>query len=263
MSWLSNIGVLAASRVSRARRIAALLLEVLLLAVRPGSWRRTVREVFSRQMLFSGVDAVYLTVFIAALVGLGVVMQGQLWLGRVGQSGLLGSLLISVVVREMAPMFVNFIVIGRSGSAMAAELATMTVRGEVTLLEAQGVEPALYLVMPRVLAVAFSVYALTVVFAFASLLSGWVFGILLGVAPPNIGAFVDSILDALLPRDIVTLVAKTIIPGFITGAVCCDAGLDLRTANATEVPMAVTSALVRSLTSAILTLVVLSVLSYV
>ena len=67
-----------------------------------------------------------------------------------------------LVARELGPLFANFVLIVRGGSAITTELGLMKVGGEVRVLEAQGIEPLPFLVMPRVLAMAVSAFCLTV-----------------------------------------------------------------------------------------------------
>ena len=75
-------------------------------------------------------------------------MQYNAWIGKVVQSRLLGPVVVVVVVRELGPLLVNFVVIARSGSADATELGLMHVAGEISVLER--LDPLLFLVVPRV-----------------------------------------------------------------------------------------------------------------
>ena len=96
---------------------------------------------FAWQLLLSGVESVRFILILAVLVGISVVVQLEVWTGRVGQSEKLGQLLVAVVARELAPLFANFVLIVRGGSTMASESGLMKIGGEVRVLEAQGVEP--------------------------------------------------------------------------------------------------------------------------
>src|SRR5207237_6895723 len=97
-------------------------------------------------------------------VGILVVVQLDVWTGRLWQSQTLGQLLVLVVAWELGPLFANFVLIVRGGSAITTELGFMKAGGEVRVLEAQGIDPLLFLVMPRVLAMAVSAFCLTVIF---------------------------------------------------------------------------------------------------
>ena len=219
MTILEKIGDRALDKWRYARDIAAVTHGVLCLAFKPRYWPRTVREQIGRQVLFTGVEALNLTTLIAVLTGISVVMQAQVWLSRFGQSEMLGPLLVALIVREIGPLLVNLVVIGRSGTAIATELANMRVRQEVRTLDAQGLDPMVYLVMPRMLSIVISVFCLTIVFIAVSFSSGYVLGLLLGVVPGNPSLFIKSVMSAITPKDLSIFFAKTLIPGVLTGAI--------------------------------------------
>lgn len=198
---------------------------------------------------------------LAVAVGLSVVVQTKVWLTRLGQSALLGPVLVAVVVRELGPLLVNFVVIGRSGTAMATELGNMKINGEVAWLDSMGLDPFAYLVMPRIVGAAVSVFCLSVLFIFMAFVSGYVSHALLGQHPGPIDLFARSILRALRPADVMTLWIKTVLPGLTTGALCCAEGLSVTAV--TEVPQASTRALVRSTISLFILSAVVSAITYV
>ena len=234
---------------------------VLRLALKPGSWPRTVRDVFARQLLFTGVEALRFIGLVGVLVGISVVLQAQLWLGKFGQSALLGPILVAVVVREAGPLLASFIVIARSGTAIAAELASMRVNNEIRVLDAQGIEPLVYLVMPRVLGVAVSILCLGIVFVAVSLGSGYLCGVLLRVSPADPRMFTESVFGAIGRADFANLLAKTLIPGLLTGGICCLEGLSVM-GSITEVPQAATRSVVRSIGALFVVSAVVSLLTY-
>jgi phospholipid/cholesterol/gamma-HCH transport system permease protein len=121
----------------------------------------------------------------------------------------------------------------------------MAVSGEVRALDAQGIDPFLYLVVPRVLAVTISVACLTVVFIVASLTSGYLCGVIIGVNPGPPLQFSDSVLRASALTDVLNVVLKTVAPALLTGAICCTEGLSVGHST-TEVPGATARALSRA-----------------
>jgi len=244
-----------------ASRTASFIWYALLFSVRPRTWRRPVREVLSRQILFTGIEALLFVSFIALLVGISVVAQAQVWLTRFGQKQFLGDVLVLVIVREAAPLLTNFVVIGRSGTAISTELANMKIAGELKVLEAYGIDPFTYLVVPRILGVMLSVFSLTVFFIVFSFSSGYVTGLMLGAQTGQPGIFVRSVFKALGAPGLINVAAKTFIPGLATGAICCLEGLSVKTAL-TEVPQAGTRALVRSSAALFMTSALVSVLTY-
>src|SRR6185295_8510615 len=133
----------------------------------------TVWTLFARQVLAVGVEPIGFVGGVAAFVGISVVVQLGFWTGEAGQSQLLGPLLVAVVARELGPLLTNIMVIVRSNSAMATELGVLKISGEVQVLEAQGNDPFLHLVMTRVLGVALSTFCLTVLFILVAFASGY------------------------------------------------------------------------------------------
>ncbi len=260
MSMLAAIGEGAIRRWDHVRYTAAVTASALRLAARPASWTGPVRLLVAKQILFTGVDAVGLILFIGLLVGLSVVTQAQLWLTRFGQSEMLGPLLVAVLIRGAGPVLVNFIGIGRSGTAIVTELATMRVHGQVRMLDAQGVDPMIYLVMPRILGVAVSVLCLTVLFVVGSLGAGYLVGLLLGVGAGAPSLFLESVLRPIRLTDVFDFLAKSTVPGLLAGAICCIEGLSI-SGSATEVPQAATRAVVRSIAALLVVSAVVSVLA--
>ena len=255
------LGAWALARLAGLRYLVAVSLGVLWVGARPATWRRTVREALARQVLFCGVESAPFTCRVAVLVGISVVVQAQLWLRRFGQSQLLGPLLVAVVIRELGPLLANVIVIGRSGNAMAAELGTMTVRGEVRVLDAQGLDPFVYLVVPRVLAMMASVLCLTLLFIATSPFSGYVLGLLLGAGTGGPGRFLDSVTGAIGPLDVLNVIAKSLIPGNLSAVICCTEGLGVG-ASITELPNAIARAVQRSVVALFFVSSVLSAVTY-
>lgn len=81
-----------------------------------------------------------------------VVSQAAYWLGYAGMAQMTGSILVSVLVREIAPILVGIILMGRSGMLSLTEIGMMVLGGEVRGLQARGIDPFLALVMPRTFA---------------------------------------------------------------------------------------------------------------
>jgi phospholipid/cholesterol/gamma-HCH transport system permease protein len=119
----------------------------------------------------------------------------------------------------------------------------MSVHHEVEVLDSQGVDPFVYLVVPRVIGVAVSVLCLTVLFVTVAVLGGWLFGVAFQVPALTGPRFVEGILVSLTPSDMIAFFAKAFVPGLVTGAVCCVYGLRVERVL-TAVPQAGTRAVV-------------------
>ena len=169
-------------------------------SIQPRYWARRFEPSSRGRFWPSGSNRSGLFCGVAVFVGISVVVQLAFWTGKAGQSQLLGPLLVAVVARELGPLLTNIVVIVRSSSAMATELGVLKINGEVRALEAQGNDPFLHLVMPRVLGVAVSTFCLTIVFILVALASGYFFGAWLGTGSRDVWFFTNTVLNALHPR---------------------------------------------------------------
>lgn len=260
-TWLSRIGERTLQAWNRWTRVVATAAIAVAHALHARTWRLPVRAVLARQILFTGVEALPFVTMVAVVIGLAVVLQTQVQLSRLGQTALIGPILAAVVVREAGPLLVNFVVIMRSGTAIASELSTMKLTGQLRVLDSQGVDPFPYLAMPRAIGVASAVVALAIYFVALSLASGYVVGLLIGAPIEPWDRFVDEIAAAVLPSDVLNVLAKTWIPGLLTGVICTLEGLDVQAAW-TEIPQAATRGVVRSVSALFLVVVIVSLVTY-
>ena len=261
MNFVGQIGAGVVARAGRAARTAAVVWAVAARAVRPRIWTAPLRNVLARQVLFTGFEATGFVSLIAVIVGVLVVVQAQYWLTRLGQSGLIGPILTAVVLRELGPLLTNFVVIARSGTAIATELANMKIHGEVRALDAMGVDPFIYLVVPRVLGVAASTFCLTIIFLAVTFIGGFACMWVIELGDIDMGLFFGNIIGAVTVTDVFSLLAKSILPGLLTGAICCDEALAVGAA-ATEVPIAATRGVIRSVATLFVTSLLISLMAY-
>ena len=213
------------------------------------------------QILSIGVEPLWFVGAVAVFVGISVVVQLTFWTGQVGQSQLLGPLLVAVVARELGPVLINLIVIVRSGSAMTTELGVLKINGEVQALEAQGGDPFLQLVVPRVLGTAVSTFCLTIVFILVAFASGYWFAAWMGIGSRDLLLFADTVSGAVQPKDIFNILAKSILPALFASASCCIGGLGVG-GSVTEIPRATQRALTRSVAGLFVISAVVSLLTY-
>ncbi len=100
----------------------------------------------------AGPRCVPIVVLTSALTGLMLAYMGGAQLARMGGQGYIADVVTVGMVRELAALMTGIILAGRVGSAFAAQLATMQANEEIDALRTLGVEPAQYLVLPRMLA---------------------------------------------------------------------------------------------------------------
>ncbi len=261
MNLLGHIGGKTLGWLGQGARTSALVWAVLVKSARPSTWKAPMRNVLARQILFTGLEATSFVSMIALIVGVLVVVQAQYWLMRLGQTALIGPILTAVVLRELGPLLTNFVVIARSGTAISTELANMKVHGEVRTLDSMGIDPFVYLVIPRVLGVAASTFCLTILFLAVTFIGGFLCMWVILLGDIDMGLFFGNIIGAVTVTDVFSLLAKSILPGLFTGAICCDEGLGVGGAI-TEVPIAATRGVMRSVAALFGMSLLISLMAY-
>lgn len=100
----------------------------------------------------AGLRAFPLTILLGTLIGVILAFQSSVAMRQFGAEMFIPALVGVTLVRELGPLIAAIILSGRTGSAYAAELGTMTVNEEVDALKIMGVEPVAMLVLPRMVA---------------------------------------------------------------------------------------------------------------
>ena len=149
----------------------------------------------------------------------------------------------------------------RNGSAMTTELGILKIDGEIRTQEAEGSDPFLHIVMPRVLGMAVSTFCLTTIFIFVAFASGFLFAEWTGQGGGNLFLFANTLSGAVQPRDVLNILAKSILPALFAGASCCIGGLGV-SGSVKEIPQATERALTRSVAGLFVISVVVSLLTY-
>lgn len=201
-----------------------------------------VRKSFYRQVYFSGNEALHIIGLIGLL--LGVIVSTQTFSIAGGDSSLVVKVMAWVIVWEVGPLFAAIIIIARSGSAIAVELALMKIEGEVSSLERMGVSPLDYLVVPRINGVAISVVALTAYFQVVAITGG------LAVSSIFQNVFfwdqMHRFVELVNPWLLIGSVLKSLAFGLTISTIACFHGISAGTTTSV-VPQAAIKAVIRAL----------------
>ena len=168
------------------------------------------------------------TLVTASLAGLAMVYEALYWLGVAGEAQLTGRVLVTVLVRELMPLLVGLILLGRSGMLTVTELGMLRTGGQVRTMLAQGIDPFLLLVLPRTLAFALSSFTLGVLFAATALVFGFIVSSAIGNVQVSLWSFLDKLLSAMTAQDYMVVPAKLLSIGFLVGLSSCLTGLAAR-----------------------------------
>lgn len=172
----------------------------------------------------SGLQLLPMFLFMSAALGLVIIGQAVSWLTRFGANQFLGSIMVLVVVRELGPMLTALLVLARSGTTNVIELGTARALGEVEALEALGIDPIHYFVMPRVIGMGLGVFSLTVYFIIGALISGYLWAFLQNV-PLRPGDYFQQLATSLTGLDFAILAIKSCLFGVLVAVITCYHGL--------------------------------------
>ncbi|HLU68505.1 MAG TPA: ABC transporter permease [Kofleriaceae bacterium] len=197
-----------------------------------------------QQAAAMGADAVAIVAVLSLLLGMTLAFQGAVQLEQFGADLFVADLVGLSMVREFGPLMTAVILTGRTGAAIAAELGTMRVRDEIAALEAMGISPVRYLVVPRLAALTAVQPALTLL----SIAVGIGGGILIASASLDLSpvAFWDRMVTRLTLGDFGHGLGKAVVFAWIIGLTGSTMGLRAR-GGASSVGTSTTRAVVSSI----------------
>ncbi len=205
---------------------------------------RTVFNVVSAQVYFTGFQALPLISVLALATGAICVLESFTQLQLLGQSSMVGKLLITIIVREVGPLLTALIVVARSGTAVATEIGNMRANREIEALETMGINPLSYIVFPRLVGGTVSVVCLAFYYNIVALFGGFLVVSLVKDMPFSF--YCDLLSNSITLDDIGMFLLKNTFSGLIIFVVCCHQGLTVQQ-SAHEVPAMTTKAVVNSI----------------
>ena len=197
-----------------------------------------------RQLEFVGNKS-SLIIFIAALfVGAVLGLQLGVIFRLFSAEGLMGAATGKSLAIELGPVMCGFIVVGRAGAAMAAEIATMRVNEQIDAMEAMGVNPISYLVVPRVIASVIMMPILAGIFLFVGVIGCYFIAITMYRVDTM--TFMQQLRWIVHWEDVLKGLVKALFFGFIFASIACYKGFRAK-GGAKGVGEATTIAVVNSL----------------
>ncbi|KAA2213125.1 MlaE family ABC transporter permease [Teichococcus oryzae] len=170
----------------------------------------------------AGLRAFPLTVLLGTLIGVILAFQSSIPMRMFGAEIYIPPLVGISLIRELGPLIAAVILSGRTGSAFAAELGTMTVNEEVDALRIMGVEPVAMLVLPRLLAAALVMPVLTLLMNLSGLLGMTAVMYGLGFPTPLV---VTQLEQWLTLGSLLGGLGKSVFFGIVIAGIGCRAGL--------------------------------------
>ena len=132
-----------------------------------------------RQLQLIGVDSLSVVLVSGVFTGMVLATQGYIQLSDLSAEGQIGRFVCVSLIKELGPMVTGFVLAGRIGASITAELGTMKVTEQIDALSVMGTDPVKYLVVPRFLACAYMLPILTVFSTFSGIAGGYVVAVYL------------------------------------------------------------------------------------
>lgn len=184
---------------------------------------RNIASIFA-QMAIIGYETLPVASVMAFFVGMVLALQTGVELQKYGSQGIIGAIVGHSMVRELGPVMTSFLVAGRVGSAMAAELGVMKVYEEIDALKTLDINPVRYLAMPRFIASIVCVPALVIYSDFIGIVGGAIISNLHPKIFVSYSTYYDSLTAALKFHEIGIGLIKAFVFGAIIALVSCYIG---------------------------------------
>lgn len=128
-----------------------------------------------RQMVIAGWQSIPLIAIVLGFIGLITVLELDFQLSRVvGNTDYVPGFAGILIFREFGPTVVGAMLAARVGAGWSAEIGNMKITEQIDAMLLAGVNPVKYLVVPRVVASAVMLFAMSVLGASVAFFAGWV-----------------------------------------------------------------------------------------
>jgi phospholipid/cholesterol/gamma-HCH transport system permease protein len=196
-----------------------LILDVCVAALKkPPAWS-LIRE----QLFHIGVMSLLVVAITGFTTGFVLAAQAFYQLGEKGLASVTGVLVGKSMITELGPILTAFMVTGRVGASMCAELGTMKVTEQIDAMKSMAINPYSYLVAPRFIAGTFMIPLLTLFSVIMGILGGYLISSnLFHMSASN---YFDPMQIHITLFDLITGFIKSFIFGILIVTVCCYRGM--------------------------------------
>lgn len=136
---------------------------------------------------------------------------------------LIGAITCDSLALALAPIMTGFLITGRVGSSMTAEISAMKVKEQIDALTVMAIHPISYLVVPRVCGCLFAVPCLTALFLLFGGIGSYLVAIFVYSVDP--GAFFEHTFREVNWDDLRIMLGKSVMVGWLIGTLSCYFGL--------------------------------------
>lgn len=185
---------------------------------KPPSWGLIRDQMYNIGFLSFGVVAI--TGFATGLV---LAAQSIFQLTDKGLAAVTGIMVTKGMITELGPILTAFMVTGRVGAAICAELGTMKVSEQIDALKSMAVNPLRYLIAPRFIAATVMFPILTVFNVLMGIFGAYLLAIYFFGMPPM--TFLAPLPDNVEAFDLVVCFVKSLCFAIIIVTVSCFKGI--------------------------------------
>lgn len=189
-------------------------------------------ELLTKQLLLIGYNSLSVVLVSGFFTGMVLGIQGYIQLKPYAVEGSVARFVCVSVVKELGPMITAFVLAGRIGASITAELSTMKVTEQIDALEVMGTNPVKYLVVPRFLACAIMLPTLTIFSTFAGIAGGFI--AVVSLFDVNGSFFLLEVQRNLFVASVLVSLIKATSFGMAIAAVGCYKGFSISTAGGAE-----------------------------
>jgi len=211
-----------------------------------------------REVVFIGIGSFPLVSLIAFFLGMIIAFQTAYQLQQFSSEIQLAPLVALSLVRELGPVGGALIVAARVGASITAGIGSMKISEQIDALDALGVEPIDYLVVPKFLAMLICMPILIIYADCLGIFGGYVVGSAKFAIPFKL--YFRMTIDALAFKDILSGLSKSICFGSLIAFISCYEGF--QPFSSTDVSRSVTHSVVRSFMLIIISDCILTALFY-
>ncbi len=173
-----------------------------------------------------GVAAVPIVALMAFLIGVVLAFQGSSQLRQFGAEIFVVDLIAVAILRELGILLTSIIVAGRTASAFTAAIGSMKMREEIDAMQTLGIDPAMTLFVPRILALVLMLPILGLIANVAGLIGGAIMSwIELGISP---AMFRVRLFEGVSIDHAFVGLSKAPVFALIIGVIGCHAGMQVK-----------------------------------
>ncbi len=188
---------------------------------RPPQWS-LIRD----QMYEIGVLSLPVVAITGFSTGMVLAAQSYFQLSDKGLASATGLMVTKAMMVELGPVLTAFMITGRVGAAMCAELGSMRVTEQIDAMRSMAVNPLGYLVAPRFIAGTLMMPLLTVFSCAMGIAGGYIIAV--GYCGMSSNSFIDPLPSHITTFDFFSGIAKGFVFGIIIVTISCYRGLTTR-----------------------------------